>query len=141
MLAVLLAVAAIGLLACALGLRILREDERGVVFRLGRLLPVEIPEAMQRAMARQAEAERERRAKVIGAEGEYQAAEKLLAAGNIIGASPAALQLRYLQTLLEVGTDGGSTIVFPLPLDLLKPFLDGRSPQPSHEQPQWKSGS
>ncbi len=84
---------------------------------------VEIPEAMQRAMARQAEAERERRAKVIGAEGEYQAAAKLADAGRIIGQSPAALQLRYLQTLLEVGVDGGSTIVFPLPVDLVKPFL------------------
>jgi len=84
---------------------------------------VEIPEAMQRAMARQAEAERERRAKVIGAEGEFQAAEKLAAAGGIIDQSPAALQLRYLQTLLEVGGEGSSTIVFPLPLDLIKPFL------------------
>jgi regulator of protease activity HflC (stomatin/prohibitin superfamily) len=90
---------------------------------------VEIPEAMQRAMARQAEAERERRAKVINAEGEYQAAEKLVAAGNILGTSPAAIQLRYLQTLLEVGTEGGSTIVFPLPMDVLKPLL------------QWNSGS
>jgi regulator of protease activity HflC (stomatin/prohibitin superfamily) len=85
---------------------------------------VEIPEAMQRAMARQAEAERERRAKIINAEGEFQAAEKLAAAAEIIGRAPAALQLRYLQTLLEVGADQNSTIVFPLPLDLLKPFLE-----------------
>ena len=85
---------------------------------------VEIPEAMQRAMARQAEAERERRAKVINAEGEFQAAEKLAAAAEIIGREPSALQLRYLQTLLEVGADQNSTIVFPLPLDLLKPFLE-----------------
>ena len=85
---------------------------------------VEIPEAMQRAMARQAEAERERRAKVINAEGEFQAAEKLASAAEIIGREPAALQLRYLQTLLEVGADQSSTIVFPLPIDLLKPFLE-----------------
>jgi regulator of protease activity HflC (stomatin/prohibitin superfamily) len=84
---------------------------------------VEIPEAMQRAMARQAEAERERRAKIINAEGEFQAAERLAAAAEIIGRQPAALQLRYLQTLLEVGADQNSTIVFPLPLDMLEPFL------------------
>jgi regulator of protease activity HflC (stomatin/prohibitin superfamily) len=84
---------------------------------------VEIPEAMQRAMARQAEAERERRAKIITAEGEFQAAEKLAGAAAILGREPAALQLRYLQTLVEVGTDQSSTIVFPLPLDLLMPFL------------------
>jgi regulator of protease activity HflC (stomatin/prohibitin superfamily) len=93
---------------------------------------VEIPEAMQRAMARQAEAERERRAKIINAEGEFQASEKLAGAARIIGEQPAALQLRYLQTLLEVGADHNSTIVFPLPLDVLKPFLerlgDGRPP-------------
>src|SRR3954463_3447479 len=85
---------------------------------------VEIPEAMQRAMARQAEAERERRAKIINAEGEFQAAEKLAGAASIIGRAPAALQLRYLQTLLEVGADQNSTIIFPLPIDLLKPFLE-----------------
>ena len=84
---------------------------------------VEIPEAMQRAMARQAEAERERRAKVINAEGEYQAAEKLASAAAILGREPSALQLRYLQTLLEIGAEQNSTIVFPLPLDMLKPFL------------------
>ena len=81
---------------------------------------------MQRAMARQAEAERERRAKIINAEGEFQAAEKLADAAAIIGREPSALQLRYLQTLLEIGADQNSTIVFPLPLDLLKPFLDPR---------------
>ena len=86
---------------------------------------VEIPEAMQRAMARQAEAERERRAKVIGAEGEYQAAEKLAAAGGVIGKSPAALQLRYLQGLVEVGAQDGATIVFPLPLEMLRAWSSG----------------
>ena len=85
---------------------------------------VEIPEAMQRAMARQAEAERERRAKVINAEGEFQAAQKLADAAAILGREPSAIQLRYLQTLLEIGGDQNSTIVFPLPLDLLKPFLE-----------------
>jgi regulator of protease activity HflC (stomatin/prohibitin superfamily) len=85
---------------------------------------VEIPEAMQRAMARQAEAERERRAKVINAEGEFQAAEKLAGAAAILGREPSALQLRYLQTLLEIGADQNSTVVFPLPMDLIKPFLE-----------------
>ena len=84
---------------------------------------VEIPEAMQRAMARQAEAERERRAKVISAEGEFQASQKLTDAAAILGREPSALQLRYLQTLVEIGADQNSTIVFPLPLDLIKPFL------------------
>jgi regulator of protease activity HflC (stomatin/prohibitin superfamily) len=86
---------------------------------------VEIPEAMQRAMARQAQAERERRAKIINAEGEFQASHRLHDASEILSRSPAALQLRYLQTLLELGTDQNSTIVFPLPLDLIRPFLDG----------------
>jgi regulator of protease activity HflC (stomatin/prohibitin superfamily) len=91
---------------------------------------VEIPEAMQRAMARQAEAERERRAKIINAEGEFQAAEKLAGAAHIIAREPSALHLRYLQTLLEVGADQNSTIVFPLPLDLLRPFLDAPGQPP-----------
>jgi regulator of protease activity HflC (stomatin/prohibitin superfamily) len=90
---------------------------------------VEIPEVMQRAMARQAEAERERRAKIINAEGEYQAAEKLAAAAAIIDRQPSALQLRYLQTLLEIGADQSSTIVFPLPLDLIAPFLSRGVPE------------
>jgi regulator of protease activity HflC (stomatin/prohibitin superfamily) len=80
---------------------------------------------MQRAMARQAEAERERRAKIINAEGEFQAAEKLAGAAAILGREPSALQLRYLQTLVEIGAEQSSTIVFPLPLDLIKPFLEG----------------
>jgi regulator of protease activity HflC (stomatin/prohibitin superfamily) len=80
---------------------------------------VEIPEQMQRAMARQAEAERERRAKIIAAEGEFQAAEKLGQAADIISKNPATIQLRYLQTLLEMGSSGATTIVFPLPIDVL----------------------
>ncbi len=87
---------------------------------------VEIPEAMQRAMARQAEAERERRAKIIKAEGEHQAAEKLASAAAVLGREPSALQLRYLQTLSEIGVEQNSTIVFPLPIEMLAPFLPGR---------------
>ena len=170
--------------------RILREYERGVVFRLGRLLhpkgprvavtsqiaqttlrsvlgphtldellsereinailqgiideqtapwgikvsvvevkDVEIPAEMQRAMARQAEAERERRAKIINAEGEYQASERLKDAALVIEEHPIALQLRYLQTLLEIGGSNSSTIIFPAPIDLIKPFLE-RTPAP-----------
>jgi regulator of protease activity HflC (stomatin/prohibitin superfamily) len=85
---------------------------------------VEIPERMQRAMARQAEAERERRAKVINAEGEFQAAAKLTEAADVIGRNPVSIQLRYLQTLSEVGVNQNSTIVFPLPVDLIKPMLE-----------------
>jgi regulator of protease activity HflC (stomatin/prohibitin superfamily) len=85
---------------------------------------VELPQEMQRAIARQAEAERERRAKIISADGEFQAAEKLSEAANIISRNPATLQLRYLQTLLEVGVNQNSTIVFPLPLDMIKPFVE-----------------
>jgi regulator of protease activity HflC (stomatin/prohibitin superfamily) len=87
---------------------------------------VEIPEQMQRAIARQAEAERERRAKIINSEGEYQAAQKLTDAADIISTNPASLQLRYLQTLLEIGSNQNTTVVFPLPMDMLEPFL-GRS--------------
>jgi regulator of protease activity HflC (stomatin/prohibitin superfamily) len=85
---------------------------------------VEIPEQMQRAMARQAEAERERRAKIINSEGEYQAAQKLTDAADIISTNPASLQLRYLQTLLEIGSNENTTVVFPLPIDMLEPFLE-----------------
>src|SRR5215204_6879941 len=86
---------------------------------------VEIPEQMQRAIARQAEAERERRAKIIAAEGEFQAAQKLTDAADIISTNPASLQLRYLQTLLEIGTNQNTTVVFPLPMDMIEPFLGG----------------
>ncbi|HET7444393.1 MAG TPA: slipin family protein [Solirubrobacterales bacterium] len=84
---------------------------------------VEIPEQMQRAIARQAEAERERRAKIINSEGEYQAAQKLTDAADIISQNPASLQLRYLQTLLEIGSNQNTTVVFPLPMDVLEPFI------------------
>jgi regulator of protease activity HflC (stomatin/prohibitin superfamily) len=85
---------------------------------------VEIPERMQHAIARQAEAERERRAKIINAEGEAQAATRLADAADIIGRNPTTLQLRYLQTLREIGAQQNSTVVFPMPIDLIKPVLD-----------------
>jgi len=96
----------------------------GIKVSIVEVKDVEIPSGMQRAMARQAEAERERRAKVINAEGEYQAAERLKDAAIVIEEHPIALQLRYLQTLLELGAGNTSTIIFPAPIDLIKPFLD-----------------
>ena len=84
---------------------------------------VDLPEEMRRAIARQAEAERERRSKVISAEGEFQAAEKLGQAADVIARSPGAMQLRYMQTLIELTNEKTSTIVFPLPLDLIAPIL------------------
>ena len=84
---------------------------------------IDLPQEMQRAMARQAEAERERRAKVINAEGEFQAAQKLADASAVIGQHPMALQLRFLQTLTEVASENNSTTIFPLPIDLITPFL------------------
>src|SRR5881296_2955925 len=98
----------------------------GIKVSIVEVKDVEIPSGMQRAMARQAEAERERRAKVINAEGEFQAAERLKDAAIVIEAHPIALQLRYLQTLLEIGGANSSTIIFPAPIDLIKPFLDQR---------------
>jgi regulator of protease activity HflC (stomatin/prohibitin superfamily) len=98
-------------------------DPWGVKVTAVEIKDVEIPSGMQRAMARQAEAERERRAKVIHAEGEYQASKRLRDAAEVISVNPAALQLRYLQTLTEVGVNQNSTIVFPLPLDVIQPFL------------------
>jgi regulator of protease activity HflC (stomatin/prohibitin superfamily) len=91
---------------------------------------VEIPSDMQRAMARQAEAERERRAKVIAAEGEFQASERLKDAANIISQNPTALQLRFLQTLIEMSAERTSTMILPLPLELLRPFIAGSQPSP-----------
>jgi regulator of protease activity HflC (stomatin/prohibitin superfamily) len=85
---------------------------------------VEIPERMQHAMARQAEAERERRAKVINAEGEFQASARLADAADVIGRNPVTIQLRYLQTLMEVSSNQSSTIVFPVPVDMLRPLVD-----------------
>src|SRR5256886_1510220 len=96
----------------------------GIKVSIVEVKDVEIPSGMQRAMARQAEAERERRAKVINAEGEFQAAERLKDAAIVIEKHPIALQLRYLQTLLELGAGNASTIIFPAPIDLIRPFLD-----------------
>ncbi|HUH21297.1 MAG: slipin family protein [Gaiellaceae bacterium] len=96
----------------------------GIKVSIVEVKDVEIPSGMQRAMARQAEAERERRAKVIAAEGEFQASERLKDAALVIEQHPIALQLRYLQTLLELGSSASTTIVFPAPLDLIKPFLE-----------------
>ena len=96
----------------------------GIKVSIVEVKDVEIPQGMQRAMARQAEAERERRAKVINAEGEYQASERLKDAALVIEDHPIALQLRYLQTLLELGSSQSTTIVFPAPIDLIRPFLE-----------------
>jgi regulator of protease activity HflC (stomatin/prohibitin superfamily) len=98
-------------------------DPWGIKVTLVEVKYVDLPQEMQRAMARQAEAERERRAKVIAAEGEYQAATKLLEASDIMSRNPMALQLRYLQTLAEMASEKSSTIVFPLPIDLITPIL------------------
>jgi SPFH domain, Band 7 family protein len=87
---------------------------------------VELPDAMKRAMARQAEAERERRAKVIHAQGEYQAAETLAQAAEIMGRHPGSLQLRFLQTLTEVATERSTIVVMPVPIDILSAFLTDR---------------
>lgn len=90
---------------------------------------IELPEGMKRAMAKQAEAERERRAKIIHAEGEYQASEKLVKAADRIAKQPTALTLRYLQTLTEVATEKNSTTLFPIPIDLIRPFLENFIPK------------
>src|SRR2546425_7951313 len=100
----------------------------GIKVSIVEVKDVEIPADMQRAMARQAEAERERRAKIINAEGEFQAAERLKDAAAVIGEQPVALQLRYLQTLLELGSSQATTIVFPV--DLIRPFLEKKAGGP-----------
>jgi regulator of protease activity HflC (stomatin/prohibitin superfamily) len=88
---------------------------------------VDLPKDMKRAMARQAEAERERRAKIINAEGEFQASQKLQEAASVIQKEPVAIQLRYLQTLQEVAVEQNSTTIFPIPIDMIKTFLENRS--------------
>src|SRR6476620_4092305 len=99
-------------------------DPWGIKVTTVEIKDVEIPTAMQRAMALGAEAERERRAKVIHAEGEFQASQRLRDAADVISGNPASLQLRYLQTLTEIGSTQNSTVVFPLLMDLVKPFVD-----------------
>ena len=98
-------------------------DPWGIKVVLVELKHIDLPQEMQRAMAKQAEAERERRAKVIHAEGEFQASQKLADAAEIIAKHPMALHLRFLQSLVEVSAEKNSTIIFPVPLDLLAPFL------------------
>jgi len=99
----------------------------GIKVTLVEIKNIDLPQDMQRAIAAQAEAERERRAKVIAAEGEFQAAQKLAEAADIMSRSPITLQLRYLQTLSEIATDHNSTTVFPIPLDLFEPFIRMRN--------------
>ncbi len=100
-----------------------RSDEWGIEVTAVEVKDVDLPPEMKRAMAKQAEAERERRAKVINAEGELQASEKLTMAAHIMGAEPVAIQLRYLQTVSEIASEKNSTTFFPFPLDLIRPFL------------------
>jgi len=102
-----------------------RTDDWGIEVTAVEVKDVDLPENMKRAMARQAEAERERRAKIINAEGELQASEKLAQAAHIMAREPIALQLRYLQTASEIASEKNSTTIFPLPIDLLRPFLGG----------------
>lgn len=98
----------------------------GIKISVVELKHIDLPKEMQRAMAKQAEAERERRAKVISAEGEYQRSEKLAQAAGVLSTGPGAMQLAYLQALTEIQKEGQNTIIFPLPIDLLKPFLDNK---------------
>jgi regulator of protease activity HflC (stomatin/prohibitin superfamily) len=107
----------------------------GIKVTIVEIKDVEIPERMQHALARQAEAERNRRAKVINAEGEYQAADRLADAANVIRPNPVTLQLRYLQALSDISSNQGSTIVFPLPIDMLRPFLSTEGEANGGHQP------
>ncbi len=112
-------------------------DPWGIKVTTVEIKDVEIPTAMQHAMALGAQAERERRAKIIHAEGEYQASQRLRDAADVISGNPASLQLRYLQTLTEIGATQNSTVVFPLPLDVVKPFVEAMAgaAQPEREEP------
>ncbi len=96
----------------------------GVKVRAVEVKQIDLPQEMQRAMAKQAEAEREKRSKVIHADGEYMAAQRLQEAASVLAVEPAALQLRYLQTLSEISTEHSSSIIFPIPIDILRPFYD-----------------
>ena len=108
-----------------------RTESWGIEVSAVEVKDVDLPPEMKRAMARQAEAERERRAKIINAEGELQASEKLAAAARIIGAEPAAIQLRYLQTVTEIASEKNSTTIFPIPIDLFKGLLDAIGNRPA----------
>jgi regulator of protease activity HflC (stomatin/prohibitin superfamily) len=105
-----------------------RSEDWGIEVSAVEVKDVDLPPEMKRAMARQAEAERERRAKVINAEGELQAAEKLAQAAHIIGKEPAAIQLRYLQTVNEIASENNSTTIFPIPIDLFRAFMERIAP-------------
>jgi regulator of protease activity HflC (stomatin/prohibitin superfamily) len=108
----------------------------GIKVNLVEVRDVILPDSMKRAMARQAEVERERRAKIINAEGEYQASQRLTDAANILATQPVALQLRYLQTVTEVASENNSTTIFPIPIDLFAPFMKvAKALQNSGEQP------
>jgi regulator of protease activity HflC (stomatin/prohibitin superfamily) len=104
-------------------------DPWGIKITAVEVKHVDLPVEMQRAIAKQAEAEREKRAKIIHAEGEFQAAEQLSAAGEIVGRNPLGIQLRYLQTLTEIATEKNSTILFPLPIELIEVFIKGKDRQ------------
>jgi len=99
-------------------------DQWGIKVDSVEIKHVDLPQEMQRAMAKQAEAERERRSKIIAAEGEYQASARLAEAAEIMGRQPMTLQLRYLQTLTEIAAENNSTVIFPLPIDLVRPFIE-----------------
>src|SRR5438094_480994 len=122
--ATIVALAILAVIVLFSAVRILREYERGVVFTLGRytgeIKRIDLDESMIRAIARQAEAERTRRAKIINAEGEQQAAQKLLDAAQILAPVPQAMQLRYLATLFDIAGERSSTIVFPFPINLMQ---------------------
>jgi regulator of protease activity HflC (stomatin/prohibitin superfamily) len=111
-------------------------DAWGVKVSAVEVRDVELPQTMQRAMARQAEAEREKRAKIIHARGEFEASQQLAQAAQIIGSQPATLQLRYLQTLTEIAAEKNSTIIFPLPIDLLSALLDRSVPANGRSTPE-----
>jgi regulator of protease activity HflC (stomatin/prohibitin superfamily) len=115
-------------------------DPWGVKVSAVEIKHVEIPQEMRRAMARQAEAERERRAKVISAEGEFQASQRMADAAQVLATQPGALQLRYLQTLVEVAAENNSTTLFPIPLDLIRPFMDQTPAHASPSRPSHNGG-
>jgi regulator of protease activity HflC (stomatin/prohibitin superfamily) len=104
-------------------------DPWGIKVALVEIKGVDLPQEMRRAMSRQAEAEREKRAKVIHAEGEFQASQKLLAAAQVIAVEPVAVQLRYLQTLTEIGVEQNTTVIFPIPIDMIKDLMTGKKPR------------
>ncbi len=106
----------------------LQTEPWGVKVRAVEVKQIDLPPDMQRAMARQAEAEREKRSKIIHAEGEFEASQRLAEASAVLSSQPSALQLRYLQTLSEISTENASTVIFPLPLDVLRPFYERGKP-------------